>query len=286
MIKGFDMNDRRFEPDDCGSFAISKSKRSFEGAFGRKIGDEAAPHFLVWDGQPNEEDDRKGHKKRDSHPIINKFEPDDCGSFAISKSKRSFEGAFGRKIGDEAAPHFLVWDGQPNEEDDRKGHKKRDSHPIINKSESDEESYIVGWPPITSSRKRELILQNNGGRVGHHQIIKKRTPLISMAKNIMISGSNSSSPSIINNSMYVKVKMEGVPIARKIDLTLHNSYYSLKNALITMFTNSYDGKCTEDRGSYRLTYQDKEGDWLLAGDVPWKSFIKSVQRLEIARNGG
>lgn len=31
-----------------------------------------------------------------------------------------------------------------------------------------------------------------------------------------------------------------------------------------------DGKCTEDRGSYRLTYQDKEGDWLLAGDVPWK----------------
>lgn len=100
--------------------------------------------------------------------------------------------------------------------------------------------------------------------------------------------------------------MEGVAIARKVDLTLHHSYPSLKNALITMFTHckfystfpdisktqlfnypkkrfffsfflpyrkltfTADGKCNEDIESYTLTYQDKEGDWLLAGDVPWK----------------
>ncbi|KAH9612285.1 hypothetical protein KSS87_013646 [Heliosperma pusillum] len=34
---------------------------------------------------------------------------------------------------------------------------------------------------------------------------------------------------------------------------------------------------------YKLTYQDEEGDWLLAGDVPWRTFIQSVQRLKMLR---
>jgi len=36
--------------------------------------------------------------------------------------------------------------------------------------------------------------------------------------------------------MYVKVKMDGVAIARKVDIKLFNSYESLTNSLITMFT--------------------------------------------------
>lgn len=35
--------------------------------------------------------------------------------------------------------------------------------------------------------------------------------------------------------MYVKVKMEGVAIARKIDLTLYDSFETLTNTLIGMF---------------------------------------------------
>lgn len=77
ITKGFDLNHRRFDPDHevaAGSLR-SKSKRGFEEAFGN-IGDQdhelVVPNFLVWDGQPNEEDDRKGHKKRYSHPPINK----------------------------------------------------------------------------------------------------------------------------------------------------------------------------------------------------------------------
>lgn len=80
MVKGLDLNDQRFEPNEVvGSFPVSpygweskghgaKSKRTFEEAFGIKIGDQAnyAPNLLVWDGQPNEEDDRKEHKKRDT----------------------------------------------------------------------------------------------------------------------------------------------------------------------------------------------------------------------------
>ena len=38
--------------------------------------------------------------------------------------------------------------------------------------------------------------------------------------------------------MFVKVKMEGVAIARKLDLRLYHSHNSLKTALIAMFTTS------------------------------------------------
>ncbi|GJW82734.1 auxin-responsive protein IAA29 [Tanacetum coccineum] len=79
-----------------------------------------------------------------------------------------------------------------------------------------------------------------------------------------------------NGSMYVKVHMEGIGIARKVDLNLHNSYQTLVQTLANMF-----GKCYEE---VKLTYQDEEGDWLLAGDVPWGSFVKTVQRLKLVRN--
>lgn len=41
-----------------------------------------------------------------------------------------------------------------------------------------------------------------------------------------------------NHSLYVKVKMEGVAIARKVDLGQHHSYHSLATTLLQMF-----GKC-------------------------------------------
>ncbi|KAI8565636.1 hypothetical protein RHMOL_Rhmol03G0275400 [Rhododendron molle] len=39
-------------------------------------------------------------------------------------------------------------------------------------------------------------------------------------------------------STFVKVKMEGVVIARKVDLSLHNSYQELKDTLVDMFRRS------------------------------------------------
>ncbi|VFQ97474.1 unnamed protein product [Cuscuta campestris] len=72
--------------------------------------------------------------------------------------------------------------------------------------------------------------------------------------------------------------MEGVGIARKIDLNAHSSYASLTSSVITLF-----GRDEEDVEAYALTYQDKEGDWLLAGDVPWGTFIQSVQRLKLVK---
>ncbi|KAK5833813.1 hypothetical protein PVK06_017672 [Gossypium arboreum] len=57
-----------------------------------------------------------------------------------------------------------------------------------------------------------------------------------------------------------------IPKTRKIDIKLYHSYQSLTNSFITMFAK--DKKCDED--DYILTYQDKEGEWLIAGDIPWE----------------
>ncbi|XP_062100685.1 auxin-responsive protein IAA29 isoform X2 [Humulus lupulus] len=216
----------------------------------------------------------------------------ECNSHGGTNSKRSFEDAFGifnKKGSDDDHDNniksnktgLLVWDG--NEEDDQKEHKKRDTDSI--NQLSDGESYVVGWPPIKSSRKKELLLRQYG-HIGRQIMKNNRPSTVRTATLKKISNTNkASSNNYCNESVYVKVKMEGVAIARKIDLSLHNSYQALKNNLITMFTD-YDKKFTEDNiGGYTLAYQDKDGDWLLAGDVPWKSFIKSVQRLEIVKHG-
>ncbi|XP_015885846.3 auxin-responsive protein IAA29 isoform X2 [Ziziphus jujuba] len=180
------------------------------------------------------------------------------------KNKRSYEEAFGEiDVAASKTRPLLLWNGQPNEEDDRKGHDKEiDSETIIRKDEED--AVLVGWPPIKSSRKKMLHVHGGGGFVQNKPRAK----------------GNSSDGS--NNSMYVKVKMEGVAITRKIDMRLYHSYHTLKNTLISMFSKYQ--RCNQNGGDYILTYQDKEGDWLLAADVPWKTFIESVQRLEIRRN--
>lgn len=83
--------------------------------------------------------------------------------------------------------------------------------------------------------------------------------------------------------MYVKVKMEGVAIGRKVNLRLYDSYQVLAHDLVQMFTKYLN---LDDNHSTRfmILYQDKDGDWMLAGDVPWQTFMESVQRIEIQRN--
>ncbi|KAI5680043.1 hypothetical protein M9H77_01270 [Catharanthus roseus] len=98
--------------------------------------------------------------------------------------------------------------------------------------------------------------------------------------------------------------MDGIPIGRKVDLNVHNCYETLAQTLDDMFCSpslnmngrtSYkeeQGGMVEAAGSLRLldgssdfvlTYEDKEGDWMLVGDVPWEMFISSVKRLRIMR---
>ncbi|KAK8509742.1 hypothetical protein V6N11_058144 [Hibiscus sabdariffa] len=75
-------------------------------------------------------------------------------------------------------------------------------------------------------------------------------------------------------TFFVKVYMEGIPIGRKLDLLAHDSYYDLIRTLQHMFnTNIIWAEAEVDGNHYEkyhvLTYEDKEGDWMMVGDVPW-----------------
>ncbi|XP_022769770.1 auxin-responsive protein IAA20-like [Durio zibethinus] len=89
-------------------------------------------------------------------------------------------------------------------------------------------------------------------------------------------------------TFFVKVYMDGIPIGRKLDLLAHESYYDLIRTLQHMFnTNIIWAEAEVDGDHYEkyhvLTYEDKEGDWMMVGDVPWEMFLSAVRRLKITK---
>ena len=91
---------------------------------------------------------------------------------------------------------------------------------------NDVETLVAGWPTLNSWRKKF--------RQDSHD-------LHSTAENDETVEINSYGGSLQvrrSNTLYVKVKMEGVGIARKVDLSLHHSFKTLKQTLMDMF-----GKC-------------------------------------------
>ncbi|KAL8485042.1 hypothetical protein ACS0TY_027373 [Phlomoides rotata] len=111
---------------------------------------------------------------------------------------------------------------------------------------------IVGWPPVKSYRKNNIPAKISESESG----------------------------------MFVKVSMDGAPYLRKIDLKLYNGYPDLLNALETMFKLSI-GEYSEREGykgsEYAPAYEDKDGDLMLVGDVPWDMFMSSCKRLRIMK---
>ncbi|KFK29835.1 hypothetical protein AALP_AA7G185100 [Arabis alpina] len=199
--------------------------------------------------------------------------------------KLRFEAAFGlENIEDDCyvpKPRLFSLNGQPNEEDE--DHLESDSSIVYDEEEN---SKVVGWPPIKScmTKYHNYLHHSRNHPYRHHgrrNNISNPTATIGRVRPSSSSSSSSSTTSS-RSSMYVKVKMDGVAIARKVDIKLFNSYESLTNSLITMFTQ-YDEGCDREDTNYRLTFQGKDGDWLLPGDVPWKIFVESVHRISIVR---
>lgn len=175
--------------------------------------------------------------------------------------KRNFVEAFEEKNADDQVPQtlaLLVWDEQSNQGDDL------DEPEISSDTANNADRGVVGWPPINSWRKK-ICQQNRPGSFVNCVTVEN-------------GGGHAGGGGRGRNSMYVKVKMEGVGIARKVDLNLYHSYQGLVQTLVVMF-----GKCSQSVQSYQLIFQDKEGDWLLAEDVNWGDFITSVKRLKLLR---
>ncbi|KAG8656405.1 auxin-responsive protein IAA27 isoform X2 [Manihot esculenta] len=150
------------------------------------------------------------------------------------------------------------------------------SGPNENSNAPAAKAQVVGWPPIRSFRKN------------------------TMASNATKKNEDAESKSGFG-CLYVKVSMDGAPYLRKIDLKTYSNYVELSSALEKMFscftigpcgTHGLPGRdglsetCLKDilHGSeYVLTYEDKDGDWMLVGDVPWEMFTDSCRRLRIMK---
>ncbi|RAL47200.1 unnamed protein product [Cuscuta campestris] len=134
---------------------------------------------------------------------------------------------------------------------------------------------VVGWPPIRSYRKNTLV-----------SATKKSEEVDRKA----------GSPALL-----IKVSMDGAPYLRKVDLRMYSAYQELSSALEKMFScftiGQYGAHGTTGKemlsesklkdlihgSEYVLTYEDKDGDWMLVGDVPWEMFIDTCKRLRIMK---
>ncbi|MCO5590343.1 hypothetical protein L7F22_044312 [Adiantum nelumboides] len=141
---------------------------------------------------------------------------------------------------------------------------------------------VVGWPPVRSFRKNTLHstaapLANNASNASLHVLNHEDTSEAGEEQKIVSS----------RDILFVKAKLDGVRICRKVDLTSYNNYESLKSALQEMFQGfvcSDNAKLDLLQGkNYVLTHEDKDGDWMLVGDVPWPMFITTVKSLRIMR---
>ncbi|KAI7750206.1 hypothetical protein M8C21_026303 [Ambrosia artemisiifolia] len=134
---------------------------------------------------------------------------------------------------------------------------------------------VVGWPPIRSSFRKNSVAT----------ITSKK--------------SNEVERKTRDRALFVKVSMDGAPYLRKVDLSAYSVYQELSSALEKMFgcftIGQYGShgneKLSETKlkdllhgSEYVLTYEDKDGDWMLVGDVPWEMFINTCKRLRIMKS--
>ncbi|KAJ4899153.1 Auxin-responsive protein IAA29 [Raphanus sativus] len=177
-------------------------------------------------------------------------------------------------------PRSFSLNGQPDEEEE--DHLESDSSIV---DDEEENSEVVGWPPVKSCMTKYHNYRHHSRNHPYHHRGSRTSIANPTATTERVRPSSSaswSSSTSSRSSMYVKVKMNGVAIARKVDIKLFNSYESLTSFLINMFSQYQD--CDREDTSYKFTFQGKEGDWLLPGDVPWKIFAESVHRISIIRD--
>ncbi|KAK6164384.1 hypothetical protein DH2020_001248 [Rehmannia glutinosa] len=135
------------------------------------------------------------------------------------------------------------------------GTKRTAESPSSPPGRSSISSQVVGWPPVRSYRMNSL-------------------------------ANNAKSP--VTEDFFSTVNMDGIPIGRKVDLNAHSCYETLARALDDMFRPSaavgprrsnvdeqvviagtrQSLRLLDSSSDFVLTYEDKEGDWMLVGDVP------------------
>ncbi|XP_057959588.1 auxin-responsive protein IAA13-like [Malania oleifera] len=162
-------------------------------------------------------------------------------------------------------------------------------------------SQVVGWPPIRAYRMNNLVNQSKTLTSEEDETCED-DKFKDTSKKKVYNGSNKKNTTTMEKGHlgFVKVNMDGLPIGRKVDLNAHACYETLAQALEDMFFNPTTGitsirssgeseqarkasKLLDGSSEFVLTYEDKEGDWMLVGDVPWEMFLNTVKRFRIMK---
>ncbi|XP_062179114.1 auxin-responsive protein IAA21-like [Phragmites australis] len=159
------------------------------------------------------------------------------------------------------------------EDEEEEEKKKKEQAPAA-------KAQVVGWPPIRSYRKNAMAMNLPAAKSKDDDGVKQAPPA--------------------QGCLYVKVSMDGAPYLRKVDLEMYKNYKELSLALEKMFScftvghSESNGKSGRGLSDCRLrdlkngtelvlTYEDKDGDWMLVGDVPWRMFTDNCRRLRIMK---
>lgn len=165
-------------------------------------------------------------------------------------------------------------------------------------------SRAVGWPPIPTHRMNSSV--NHLKSPAAEELTSTVDKFSS--KNNVVDKTNVNQKVATENgpgkaSLFVKVNIDGFPIGRKVDLNAHSCYETLAHTLDDMFrpgvTDGARRSIMEEQvgmagmrqpmrllggmSDFVLTYEDKDGDWMLVGDVPWEMFLSAVRRLRIVK---
>ncbi|CAN1841248.1 Auxin-responsive protein IAA14 [Linum perenne] len=188
-----------------------------------------------------------------------------------SSGKRGYSETVDLKLNLQSTLEEVDGGAKSESDDDRKAQKQDSS----SSSKPPAKAQVVGWPPVRSYRKNVMAQKKN---------------TTTGADNDVINGGKSSSSSNGGNCSvaFVKVSMDGAPYLRKVDLKMYSSYNQLSLSLANMFSSFTSiGNIGEEGGmidfmnerkvmdvlnssEYVPTYEDKDGDWMLVGDVPWQ----------------
>ncbi|XP_022727967.1 auxin-responsive protein IAA11-like [Durio zibethinus] len=163
-------------------------------------------------------------------------------------------------------------------------------------------SQVVGWPPLKPCRMNSMVNQAKVLATDvFNSTMENHKNETSMVEKSTIGSYENSGNAKLRKSLLVKVNMDGILIGRKVDLNAHESYEKLAKTLEDMFLRPVNpvgsmalehdmkkeiirpSKLLDGSSDFVLTYEDKEGDWMLVGDVPWEMFLSSVKRLRITR---
>ncbi|KAI3819540.1 hypothetical protein L1987_13381 [Smallanthus sonchifolius] len=142
---------------------------------------------------------------------------------------------------------------------------------------------VVGWPPVSKAHRMPSLANEikspNGNLISITEQNKSKIRTIGIKD--------------CSKKKYqsVKVNMDGSLIGRKVDLNVHTSYEMLAQTLEQMFFRRRSSteaakysRLLDGTSQFVLTYEDKDGDCMLVGDVPWQMFLSSVKRLRIMKN--